>query len=81
MRDKKREGQKREGRVGEIKMEEGEWGGETGHRLHPQRAGKRGGRDDKAGSRLHPVQLGVKPGMTKWSIAPKDNTPTGRFHR
>ena len=79
VRDKKeRDKKERESMV--SKMEEGEWGGETGRRLHQQVARKKRGRDDKAGLKSDlapPVQLGVKPGMTQRPIAPKDKAPTG----
>ena len=63
------------GREG-SKMEEGEWGGETG-----PNSWTRGGREYKKGglkSDLAPqYNWGVQPGMTERPIAPKDS-PAGR---
>ena len=65
------------------KMEEGEWGGETGRRPNSNGSTsgeERGGRDYKAGlkSDLARQAHWDKPGMTEMPIAPKDMSPTGR---
>ena len=67
------------GREG-SKMEEGEWGGETGRRLWIN-SWKRGGREYQGGLKSDLAQQynwGVQPGMTERSIAPKDPTPAAR---
>ena len=59
------------GREG-SKMEEGEWGGETG-----PNSWKRGGREYKKGGLKSDLaqqyNWGVQPGMTERPIAPKDS--------